>query len=60
MVQDPHLFNLTCRIVTSVVAPHPDPNLDPDTDPHQFADVKPKCMEYEPILSLFQEFEPFF
>ncbi len=29
-------------------------------DPHQFADVKPKCMEYEPILALFQGFEPFF
>jgi hypothetical protein len=23
--------------------------LDPDLDPHQFADDKPKCMEYEPI-----------
>jgi hypothetical protein len=31
----------------------PDPNLidrlDPDKDPHQFADDKPKCLEYEPI-----------
>jgi hypothetical protein len=34
-----------------------DPEPDPDPDPHQFADVKPKCMEYEPI---FQGFEPFF
>jgi hypothetical protein len=25
-----------------------------DPEPHQFADVKPKCMEYEPILALFQ------
>jgi hypothetical protein len=33
---------------------------EPDTDLHQFADVKPKCMEYEPILALFQGFEPFF
>ncbi len=23
---------------------------EPDPDPHQFADVKPKCMEYEPIF----------
>jgi hypothetical protein len=51
--------------------PHPDAHqikirsrtkiykLDPELDPHQFADVKPKCMEYEPILALFQGFEPF-
>jgi hypothetical protein len=39
---------------------HPDPHqkffkLDPemDPDPHQFADVKPKCMEYEPIFITF-------
>jgi hypothetical protein len=25
-----------------------------DPDPHQFADAKPKCMEYEPILAPFQ------
>jgi hypothetical protein len=30
-----------------------------DPDPHQFADVKPKCMEYEPVLALFQGFEIF-
>jgi hypothetical protein len=39
-------------------------NLDPEPDPnlHQFADVKPKCMEYEPILALtgIQRFEHFF
>jgi hypothetical protein len=28
--------------------------------PHQFADVKLKCTEYEPILALFKGFEPFF
>jgi hypothetical protein len=33
---------------------------EPDQDPHQFAYVKPKCMEYEPILALFQRFEPLF
>ncbi len=27
--------------------PHDSDKLDPD--PHQFADDKPKCMEYEPI-----------
>jgi hypothetical protein len=46
--------------VTIVVDPHPDQNLDPDTDPHRFADVKPKCVEYEPVFTLFQGFEPFF
>ncbi len=30
-----------------------------DSDPHQFADFKPKCMEYEPILALFQGSENF-
>jgi hypothetical protein len=33
---------------------------DPDPDPHQFADDKPKFMEVEPILALFQGFEPLF
>ena len=30
--------------------PHPrqSDKLDPDPDSHQFADDKPKCMEYEP------------
>jgi hypothetical protein len=53
---DPHHFgNLD---------PHPDPHphhsdkLNPD--PHQFADDKPKCMEYKPIVALFQGFEPLF
>jgi hypothetical protein len=46
--------------VTSVADPHPDTHLDPyqsdkldpepDPDPHQFADDKPKRMEYEPFL----------
>jgi hypothetical protein len=27
--------------------------LDPDLDPHQFADFKPKRIEYEPYLALF-------
>jgi hypothetical protein len=37
-----------------------DPEPEPEPDPHQFADDKPKCMEYEPILALFQGFEPLF
>ncbi len=54
--------------------PHHFSNLDPhrdqkkirtqsvklDPDPQQFADDKPKCMEYEPILAHFQGFEPLF
>jgi hypothetical protein len=31
-----------------------------DPNPPQSADVKPKCMEYEPIKALFQGCEPFF
>jgi hypothetical protein len=27
---------------------------EPDPDSHQFADVKPECVEYEPILAFFQ------
>ncbi len=56
----------------SVMDPDPDPHhfgnldphlhqrdkLDPEPDPHKFADDKPKCMEYEPILALFQGFKP--
>jgi hypothetical protein len=42
--------------------PHRSDKLDaePNPDPHQFADDKPKCMEYRPILTLFQGFEPLF
>ncbi len=28
--------------------------LDPEPGPHQSAEVKPTCMEYEPILALFK------
>jgi hypothetical protein len=34
--------------------------VDPNPDPHQFADDKPNCMENEPISALFQGFEPLF
>ncbi len=34
--------------------PHQSDKLDPDQDPHQFADDKPKCMEY--CMSLFEHF----
>jgi hypothetical protein len=50
------------------VDPDPDPHqsdkmdLEPDLDqdPHQFADDKLKCMEYEPILARFRGFTPLF
>jgi hypothetical protein len=67
ITQPHHLGNLD---------PHPDPHpplikiririkmykLDPELGPHphQFADAKPKCMEYAPILALFQGVEPLF
>jgi hypothetical protein len=51
------------RIILSNLDPHPHPDPhesykpNPEPDQHQFADVKPKCME---ILALFQGFEPLF
>jgi hypothetical protein len=53
---------------TSASNKNPDPHMDPhhrdmlypEPDPHQFTDDKPKCMEYEPILALFQGFDPLF
>jgi hypothetical protein len=39
---------------------HQSDKLDPDPDPLKFSDDKPKCMDYEPILALFQGFEPLF
>jgi hypothetical protein len=57
--QDPHQSDKL------EVDPYQDSNkkkLDPDPDlgPHQFADDKPKSMEYEPIWALFQGFEHLF
>ncbi len=62
-------------VVTSVLDPDPHHSVNLDPHPHQikirirnkifklypyqFADVNPKCMEYEPILALFQGFDPF-
>ncbi len=40
--------------------PHQSVKLEPDQDPHQFADDRPICMEYKPIWALFQGFEPLF
>ncbi len=37
---DPHQIKIRIRIKIYELDPEPDP------DPHQFADVKPKCMEY--------------
>jgi hypothetical protein len=31
-----------------------------DTEPHQFGDDKPKCMEYDPFGALFHGFESLF
>ncbi len=35
---------------------HQSDKLDPEPDPdqHQFTDDKPKCIDYEPILAVFQ------
>jgi hypothetical protein len=52
---DPHLYQIKIRIRIKIYKLDPEP----DTDSHQFADVKPKYMEYEPILALFQGFELF-
>ncbi len=53
---DPHPYKIKIRIRIRIKIY----KLDPDPGPHKFADVKPKCMEYEPILAPFQGFEPFF
>jgi hypothetical protein len=57
---DPHPHKKKIRIEIRIKIYKLDP--EPDPDPHQFAHVKPKCtgMEYEPILALFQGFEPIF
>jgi hypothetical protein len=52
---DPHLHQIKIRIRIKMYTL--DPESDPD--PHQFSDVKPKCMKYAPILALFHSFEPF-
>jgi hypothetical protein len=49
---DPHHFGMVTwiRIRTNKNPdPHQSDKLEPDPDPHQFADDKPKCMEYEPV-----------
>jgi hypothetical protein len=62
--KDPHhIGNLDPDPHPHQKKPDPDPHLKkkldpkPDPYPYQFADVKPKCIEYEPILALFQNFE---
>ncbi len=62
--KDQHFYNLDLhpdqhpiKIQIRIKIYKLDPELDPG--PHQFADVKPKCIQYEPILALFQGFEPF-
>jgi hypothetical protein len=50
---DPHQVKIRIRIHIKVISWI----LKPDPDPNQFADGKTKCMEYEPILALFQGFK---
>jgi hypothetical protein len=49
-------FNV-CFCWSSVVDPDPGSHhsekLDPEPDPHQFADDEPKCMKYQPIFGTF-------
>jgi hypothetical protein len=40
----PHPHQIKIRIRIKICM------LDPEPDPHQFADVKPKCMENEPFF----------
>jgi hypothetical protein len=47
---DPHPHQIKIRICIKIY------KLDPEPDRN--ADFKPKCVEYEPILALFQGFEP--
>jgi hypothetical protein len=51
----PHQLKIRIRIRIKIYKLDPEP----DPDPHQFADVKPKCMEYEPILVLFKSLNLF-
>jgi hypothetical protein len=49
---------LSVRI--SVVDPDPYQSAKLDQNPHKFAEEKTKCLEYEHIRVLFQDFEPVF
>jgi len=51
---NPHQIKIQIQIRVKIY------KLDLEPDPHQFADVKPKCTEYELILEFFQGFKPFF
>ncbi len=55
---DPHPHQIKISIRVCIQRDKLDP--EPDPDLHQFADDKPKCMEYEPIWAIFQGFEPLF
>ncbi len=50
--KDPHPHQLKIRVRIRIKICELDPQ--PDPNPQQFADVKPICMEYEPILAPFQ------
>jgi hypothetical protein len=49
---DPHPYQINSGSASNKnqdTDPHQIDKLDPDPDPHQFADDKAKCVEYEPI-----------
>jgi hypothetical protein len=54
---DPHQIKIRIRIRIRVKIYKLDPA---DPDPDQFAEVKAKCMEYEPILAFFSKVQAFF
>jgi hypothetical protein len=58
-LRDPHPRQIKIRIQIQIRTQIYKLDPEPDPDARQFVDVKPKCMEYEPILALFQGFEPF-
>jgi hypothetical protein len=53
-------IRIRIRITSDKLNPDPHQSDTLDPDPLQFADDKPKCMEYEPIWALFQGLEPLF
>ncbi len=65
-ILDPHLdplphqitIRIGIRILIRIKIYKLNPNLDPHL--HQLADVKPKCIEYEPVFIIFSSVRAFF
>jgi hypothetical protein len=57
---DPHHFGNLDPHSASNKNLNPDSQQNDKPDPHQFADDKLNCLDYELILELFQGFEPLF